>query len=119
MKIIVRTWNHTPSGVNHILKTVNLPEFAVARIQQWATSQQKNLLHRKYIDLDKNEVSPQRKEANDELNKLWSELQEEGLRSEDERLAVNFLFSRYRDNPELIDLQVASEFWGQLETDRG
>jgi hypothetical protein len=45
-------------------------------------------------------------------------LQKDGLSSEDERLAIGFLFGQHRDNPELIDLQITSQFFAEIEQER-
>jgi hypothetical protein len=121
MQITVRTWHsvkdNSEKGYSNkmFLEKVELPESAVIRILQWAKEQQINLLTRKYNKSALTFKESQFQEHLVAMNKLFKQLQKEGLNSENERLAIGFLFGQHRDNPELIDLQVASQFLAELE----
>jgi hypothetical protein len=124
MQITVRTWHsvkdNSEKGYSNkmFLEKVELPESAVIRILQWAKEQQINLLIRKYKKSALTFKESQFQEHLVAMNKLFKQLQKEGLNSESERLAIGFLFGQHRDNPELIDLQVASQFLIELEQER-
>jgi hypothetical protein len=124
MQITVRTWHsvkdNSEKGYSNkmFLEKVELPESAVIRILQWAKEQQINLLIRKYKKSALTFKKSQFQEHLVAMNKLFKQLQKEGLNSESERLAIGFLFGQHRDNPELIDLQVASQFLIELEQER-
>jgi hypothetical protein len=113
VKIIVRTWFHTPKGIEHILKTVYLPKEVVDRLNQWAKENQTNLLFRKYLSPET--MTPPVVEENYTFNKLWKEIQREGFNSEDARHAVSFLHMNWTDNPEAIDWKVTENFFKKLE----
>lgn len=120
IKVIVRTWYKVPDRTaEHVLKTVWLPVSVVERIEAWAAQQQINLLHRKYVDLPQKSavMSPQWREVGNAMNTLWKEIQKEGIDSPDELLAVPFLFQRYEDNPEQINLAVTKQFLESLNQD--
>lgn len=122
IKVTVRTWksvkdeNH-PNGwcEKKFLETVSLPIDAIERIQQWAKDNQILLLDDTHKPKHLSFIESQRKPWLVEMNKLFKQLQREGLKSELERLAIGFLFTQARDNPELIDLAVAADYLSQLE----
>ncbi|MCM0589280.1 MAG: hypothetical protein HEQ35_09520 [Gloeotrichia echinulata IR180] len=124
MQITVRTWHSVKDnsekgyGNKMFLEKVHLPENAVLRIMQWAKEHQVNLLNRKYKRTELNFKESQSQEYLVAMNKLFKQLQEEGLNSESERLAIGFLFGQHKDNPELINLEVASRFFGEIEQER-
>lgn len=124
MRILVRTWHKVRVDgqkefqEKNFLKSVELPDNAVEQILQWAKDYQTNLLIRKY---KKPALTFSQSQSQDHLvamNRIFRQLQEDGLNSEDERLAIGFLLGQYRDNPELIDLQVASRFFVEIEQER-
>lgn len=124
MQITVRTWHSVKDnsekgyGNKMFLEKVELPDNAVIRILPWAKEQQINLLTRKYKKTALSFKESQFQEHLVTMNKLFKQLQNEGLNSEKERLAIGFLFGQYRDNPELIDLQITSQFITEIEQER-
>lgn len=122
IKVTVRTWksvkdeNH-PDGwcKKNFLETVSLPVDAIERIQQWAKDNQISLLDDTHKPKQLSFIESQRKPWLVEMNKLFKQLQREGLKGESERLAIGFLFTQARDNPELIDLAVAADYLAELE----
>jgi hypothetical protein len=124
MQITVRTWhsvrNDSEKGYGNkmFLEKVELPDNAVVRILQWAKEQQINLLARKYKKAALSFKESQSQEYLVTMNRLFKQLQNEGLNSEKERLAIGFLFGQNRDNPELIDLQITSQFFNEIEPER-
>lgn len=117
IKVLVRTWHKVPDRtIENVLKSVWLPISVIERVDAWAVEQQFNLLHRKYIDLPRrsDRMSPQWKELSRTMNKLWKEIQREGINSPDELLAVPFLFRCHEDNPEGINLAVTKQFLESL-----
>lgn len=120
MKILVRTWHkvrvdgQSEFQEKNFLRSVELPDNVVAQILQWAKEQQINLLIRKYRKPTLNFIESQSQDHLVAMNRIFKQLQKDGLKSEDERLAIGFLFGQYRDNPELIDLQVASQFFADV-----
>lgn len=121
MQITVRTWHSVKNdseqgyGTQAFLERVELPDGVVMRIFQWAKDYQVGLLTRKYKRAALGFVESQKQEHLVAMNRLYKQLQGEGFASEKERLAISFLFGQYRDNPELIDLQVASQFLADIE----
>ncbi|HEY9598677.1 MAG TPA: hypothetical protein V6D33_13505 [Cyanophyceae cyanobacterium] len=121
MIITVRTWHSVKDnsekgyGNKMFLENVELPDDAVIRILQWAKEQQLNLLTRKHKKASLSFKESQRQEHLTSMNRLFKQLQNEGLNSEKERLAIGFLFGQHRDNPELIDIEVTSRFFTELE----
>ena len=122
IKVTVRTWksvrdeNH-PDGFRDkmFLETVPLPIDAIKRIQQWAKDNQISLLDDTHNPKQLSFIESQRKPWLVEMNKLFKQLQREGLKGESERLSIGFLFTQARDNPELIDLAVAADYLARLE----
>ena len=116
MQITVRTWHSVKDdsekgyGNKVFLEKVELPDSAVVRILQWAKEQQVNLLMRKYQKTTLSFRESQSQEYLVSTNQLFRQLQEEGLNSEKDRLAIGFLFGQYKDNPELINIDVTTEF---------
>lgn len=122
VKITVRTWHsvrdeNAPEGHRDkmFLESVYLPFDAVQRIEQWAKEHQIGLLERKYKKQSFEFVDAQRQSWLIASNQLYEQLQLEGLGGESERLAIGFLFTQARDNPELIDLKVAEDYLAGLE----
>lgn len=121
MQITVRTWHSVKNdseqgyGTQTFLERIELPDGVVIRILQWAKDYQVSLLARKYKRAALGFVESQKQEHLVAMNRLYKQLQGEGFASEKERLAISFLFGQHRDNPELIDLQVASQFLADIE----
>lgn len=121
MQITVRTWHSVKDdsekgyGNQVFLERVELSDDVIMRIMQWAKEQQVNLLTRKYKRAALSFVESQKQGHLVAMNKLYRQLQCEGFASEKERLAIGFLFGQYRDNPELIDLQVTSQFLEEIK----
>lgn len=121
MRVVVRTWHSVKDnsekgyGNKMFLEGVELPFEVVSRIADWAKSQQINLLTEKYKKPSLSFIESQCQDFLVSMNKLFKELQREGFNSEKQLLAIVFLFSRHGDNPELIDLQVATQFLSELE----
>lgn len=121
MQITVRTWHSVKDnsekgyGNQMFLEKVELPENAVIRIFQWAKDYQIGLLIRKYKKPALSFMECQKQEYLVALNKLYKQLQREGLNSEKERLAIGFLFGLHQDNPEFVDLQITAQFLAELD----
>jgi uncharacterized protein YfdQ (DUF2303 family) len=116
VKILVRTWRHTPTGIENILKSVYLPHEVVDRLNQWAKENQRNLLFRKYLSPET--MTPPVVTANHTFNQLWKQLQKEGFNSADDLLAVSFIHMNWIDNPETIDWDVTAKFLEKLELEQ-
>ncbi|HEY9598673.1 MAG TPA: hypothetical protein V6D33_13485 [Cyanophyceae cyanobacterium] len=119
--LIVRTWSHTrekhetSSKIENFLFGVDLSVDAMERIIAWAKEYQWDLLVDKYKKPERSFIDSQRQAHLVASNKLWKELQREGYTSREQLNGVTFLFQSFRDNPELIDFEVAKQFLAELE----
>lgn len=107
MIFTIRTWSHTPHGINAVCKVVELEDSIWEALQQWAQDNRQalldtNALALSHADGNHPEVKAALDAVCDSQNLLWARFPMEYRVRGDRADAVRHYFTLVQDNPAMI-----------------